>query len=179
MEKEFKRPTSITVISWVWIGIGILMVFGGFMGFISYAVMQVMSEGQPFPPDLPPEFQAEFKPMMLLFRNFHILAGAQFIIAIIAILSGIYFLKLRSWARTTLEGLTWLSLLYIIAFGIYWVYIWISITGNIPQDEMGRGMEYFKYFGAVMGAVINLMFAAPLVIMIVTLRGKTIKSVVA
>ncbi len=179
MEAESPRPTSVTVISWVWIVMGILMVLGGLMGFFSFHMMQEMSGGEAFPTELPPDFPPEFKPMMVVFSNFHLLAGLQVVIAVVAIVSGISFLKLRSWARTVLEGLTWLALLYIVVFGVYWVFMWISITGNIPQDQMPPGMGNFKYFGAIMGIVINLMFGAPLVVILVKLKGKTIKSLVA
>lgn len=178
MGPEISRPTSVTVISWVWIVIGCLMILGGAMGFFSYTMMQEMSGGQAFPSELPPDVPGSFKPMMVIFSNFQIIAALQVFIAIIAIVSGIQFLKLRSWARTTLEGLTWLSLTYIIVFGLYWIYMWVSMTGSIPQEHMQPGMEYFKYFGVIMGTIVNLIFGAPLVIMLIKLRGSVIRNVV-
>lgn len=177
--QHMTRPTSVTVISWVWIVMGILMTLGGAMGFFSFAMMQEMSGGNPFPPDqLPPDFPAEFRPMMLIFRNFQFVAAFQVVVAIFAIVSGIYFLKLRQWARTALEVLTWLALTYIVVFGSYWVYMWVHMTGNIPPDQMPPGMGNFKYFGAIMGIVINLIFGAPLVIMLLKLKGNVKKSMV-
>jgi len=179
METEPTRPTSVTVISWVWIIMGILMILSGAMGFFSFTMMQEMSGGEAFPPSqLPPDFPAEMKPMMFIFSYFQLIAALQVVVAIIAIVSGINFLKCRKWARTTLETLTWMALTYIVVFGIYWVFMWISMTGNIPQEQIPQGMGNFKYFGAIMGIIVNLMFGAPLVVMLVKLKGSVIKSIV-
>jgi len=108
----------------------------------------------------------------------HILIGIQIVIAITAIISGIKLLSLHSWARTAIEILTWLGLIYILSFGVYWMYMWISLTSQIPQDQMSTDLNTFKYFGLAMGIVVNLIFGVPLIIMIVKLKGSVVKNAV-
>lgn len=172
------RPTSVTVISWVWIAMGILMVLSGAMGLFSFSMMQEISQAEPFPPARPEDLPAGFRPMMIIFNNFHILAGVQIILALVAITAGINLLKLRRWARTAIETLTWFSLTYIVVFGCYWVYMWLAMTSSFPDNQMPAGMGFLKYFGVIMGVVINIIFGTPLVIMLNKLRSTAVKNIV-
>jgi hypothetical protein len=66
--------------------------------------------------------------------------------------------------------------LYLVSFGIFWVVSWVGITSNIPITEGTPGpSSMFNIVGAVMGSVITIFWAAPLVVIIIFLRGKTIR----
>jgi len=179
MEAEAARPKSVKVISWVWISTGILTVFSSLMSFFSLAMMQEMLGSEAFPLEqIPPDLQALLKPMMLVLDNFELIMVLQLVVAIFAIVSGVYFLKLRKWARTAMEALTWLAVAYTVVLGVYGVYLWVSTIGGIPVDQLPPGMENLKYIGVMIGVVVSLIFCVPFVIMLVKLRGAGIKSIV-
>lgn len=151
-----KRPTCVTVIGWAWIIIGGLMCFSAIMALISSIMMGMGAQDEP---DLP-----------LIFRLFPLIAIVQIGFAALGLISGIHFLKLRSWARHALEMLTWLCLLFLLAFMVYWVYEWLSMPSG--------GSTGFGILGAVMGVVITAIYTIPLGIMLKYLRGETVKNAI-
>ncbi len=60
-----------------------------------------------------------------------LLAIIQIGVAIIGLVSGINFLKLKAWSRNAVEILTWVLLLFMVGFGIFWEYGWLSTTQRI------------------------------------------------
>ena len=172
-----KRPTSITVIGWIFIAGAILMILSGGLGFMAFSFMrQISGEMPPISEELPNQFRI----MRIIFQNFGIIALLQVAFAIFVLISSIQFLKLRKWARNALEIVSWLGLVYVIGFGIFWVVSWINITSHIPVSEVRSGPPpMFNIIGAIMGPVITVAWATPLVVVITFLRGKTIKEAVS
>jgi hypothetical protein len=149
------------------------MILSGGMGFAAFSFMQQLGEEMPPTPEGAP-FQ--FGVMEVIFQYFGLIAMMQVALAIFIIIASIQFLRLRRWARTALEVIAWLGLVYIVGFGIFWVVSWIGITSNIPVTEGVSGPSpMFNIVGAVMGSVVALVWAVPLVVIIVFLRGKTIR----
>src|SRR5688572_3198430 len=114
------RPTSVSVIGWLFVGFGALTAMGGLFGLAISFVM-------PFPP--PGELAAArdnmpapFGLMTYMFDYFWVMALGQLIVAGLMIAAGAAFLKLRSWGRTVLEAITWAGLAYLLAFGTFWVW---------------------------------------------------------
>jgi hypothetical protein len=154
-----KRPTCVTVIGWVWIIIGGLMCFSAIMALFSSVMIGEISQAHP-------EAQEQ---MPAIFRFFPLLAIIQIVVAIIGLVSGIHFLKLKAWSRNALEILTWVLLLFLVGFGIYWEYGWLSITS-------GHGPRGFDIMGAIMGIVIIGIYGVPLGIMVKYLKGNKVKN---
>ena len=154
-----KRPTCVTVIGWVWIILGSLMFFSAIMALFSSVLIGQMSQSDP----------EALKDMPAIFKYFPLIAIGQIGIAILGFVSGISFLKLKIWARNVLEVLTWLLLLFIVGFMIFWVFNWISMTS-------GHGPRGFGIMGAVMGVAITGIYGVPLGIMMKYLRGDKVKN---
>ena len=171
-----KRPTAVMVIGWIFIAGAILMILSGGMGFAAFSFMQQLGE------EMPPTLEGapfQFSVMEVIFQHFDLIAMVQVAFAIYILIASIQFLKLRRWARTALEVVSWLGLVYIVGFGIFWVASWLDITSSIPVTEGAPGPPpLFGIFGAVMGSIVALVWAVPLVVIIIFLRGKTIKEAV-
>ena len=156
-----KRPTCVTVIGWAWIIIGGLMFFSAIMALLSSVMISHMSQANS-------EFQQN---MPAIFRFFPLLAIIQIGVATIGLVSGINFLKLKAWSRNALEVLTWILIVIMAGFGIFWEYGWLSMpTGHSPKG--------FDIMGAVMGVVIIGIYGVPLGIMIKYLRGDKVKNAI-
>ena len=168
-----KRPTAVTVIGWIFIAGAILMILSGGMGFAAFSFMKQSTGGvPPVPEDIP----GQLRVMKIAFQHFGLLAMVQVALAIFIIIASIQFLRLHRWGRTALEVVTWVGLVYVVGFGVFWVVSWIGITSNIPMTEGTPGpSSMFNIVGAVMGSVVTLFWTAPLVVIIIFLRGKTIK----
>ena len=163
-----KRPTGITITAWLWIVMGGLMIFSAVMGGVTYAMMGNMS----LPPSSSTEMPAGFAVMMnFIFQYFGVLLLLQGIVAVVAIWAGVSLLRLKQWARTAIEVLSWIAFLYTVGFGIFWVYMWISMTGQVMAGSAPGNVDSFQVIGAVMGVIVSAVFAVPLWIMIRYLRG--------
>lgn len=150
------------------------MVLGSVMGGFAYSMMRQMG-GASVPPNMP----AQFALMNIVFQNFGVLLVLQGLVALVAVWAGIALLQLKAWARTTIEVLSWLTLAYCIGFGIYWVYLWLSMTGQMPKGGGPVDTDMFQILGVVMGVVVIVAFAVPLWIMIRYLRGAEVRAAVA
>lgn len=156
-----KRPNCITVIGWAWIIIGCLMCLSAVMALFSSVMIGQMSHANP-------EAQRN---MPAIFRYFPLLAIFQICFASVGLISGISFLKLKSWSRNVLEILSWVLILFIAGFGIFWVINWVSATS-------GHGSQGFGIMGTIMGVIIIGIYGVPLGIMVKYLRGDKVKNAI-
>lgn len=170
-----KRPTGITVTAWLWIVTGGFTVFGGLLGGFAYSMMGQMGQPPAFPSDMPGGFVL----MTAAFQYFGVLLVLQTVVAILAVWAGIALLQLKAWARTAVEALSWLSLVCCVGFGIFWIYLWVSMTGRMPKTAAPVDIGMFQMLGAAMGAVVTVAFAVPLWIMIRYLRGTEVRTAIA
>ncbi len=167
-----KRPTAVSVIAWTWIVTGGFAAVTGVMSLLMFVAMP------PLPSQLPPvpEMPQGFGFMMGMFRYFVWLVLAQLALATVAIVAGIQFLQLRPWARAALEMLSWVSLIYVVGFGLFWISTWSTMTGQFAQQGAPFDVETLRIAGLAVGIFVTLAFAIPLGIMIKYLRGKAIRA---
>jgi hypothetical protein len=164
------RPASVTIIGWIFIGVAGIMIFSGTTGMISFACMK-QAEGKNYLP-MPEGLPGHLKIMWGIFRYFDSLAIIQILFALFVIIACIYFLKLRAWARAALEGISWLGLLFVAGFGIFWVTSWINATSGMAVAEGATGPPpIYGLIGIVIGVTMMAIWAVPLVVIITFLRS--------
>ena len=157
-----KRPTCITVIGWAWIIIGGLMFLSAIMALFSAVMIDRAAGADP----------EALRDMPTIFKFIPLLASIQMAVAVTGLIAGINFLKLKKWSRNILEILTWVLVVFIAGFGIYWEYGWLSMTS-------GHGPRGFDIMGAVMGLIVLGFYGIPLVFMLKYLRGDKVKNALA
>ncbi len=178
MSEGRPRPTSVTVIGWLSIGLAAFMMLSAGMGLFS-AIMIEQATGGQFPKAVGGA-PGMLHVVMGIFRYFKLLAAAQLVVAAAVIIAGIRFLALRAWARTALEVFYWVSLLYVVGFGSFWLISWVSAVSQIPATEQPPiEPAVFSLFGIVMGLAVMLMWAVPLGVVIWVLRGRTVREATA
>jgi lysylphosphatidylglycerol synthetase-like protein (DUF2156 family) len=166
-----KRPTAVSVIAWTWIITGGFAVFSGIMSLLMFAAMPTLQSELSHAPGMSQGVGL----MTSMFRYFGWLVAVQLVLAAVAIVAGIQFLRLRSWARAALEILSWVSLIYVVGFGLFWLSTWSTMTGQFSQQDVQFDTGTLRIVGLAVGAVITLAFAIPLGIMIKYLRGKVVR----
>jgi len=153
------RPTCITVIGWVWIILGGILCFSAIMALFGSIMIGNMPQTDP---DASQKIPA-------IFKYLHVFAIGQIGIAILGLISGINFLKLKSWSRSVLEILTWILLLFIAAFGGFFVYQRMPISSS--QSSFGFGIMEIVIMIAIFG-----FYGVPLIIMVKYLRGDKVNA---
>lgn len=150
-----KRPTCVSVIGWVWIILGGLMCLSAVMALLSSAVIGDMAQDDPNMP--------------FIFKIFPLVASVQVIVAVLGLISGINFLKLKAWSRRILEILTWIIMLFVIGFGGFTFFHVNSISSS--QPSFGFGIMEMVFMTIIIG-----IYGVPLGIMLKYLRGEKVKS---
>lgn len=113
-----------------------------------------------------------FAEQMRALKFLAIVAGFQLIFAVTGLISGIHFLKLRSWARTSLEILSWLTCVSLIVFLFFWEYQWLKMNLSNPS-------QFGNIVGAILGVIVLGFYLTPFVIMIRYLRGQKVQQAIA
>jgi hypothetical protein len=80
---------------------------------------------------------------------------------------------LRAWARTLLETLAWLGLLYNLASGALWIWFLMPMFRATSRDA------WMLPVMTAIGLLTNIAFCASLVYIISVLRGSSIRSAIA
>lgn len=166
-----QRPTSMTVIGWLAVGFGILAVLSGVLGLTISLLVPELNQGPP-PSDMP----APFRLMSRLFNFFWVLAAIQVFGAALMIAAGAGLLRLKAWARTTIEVFAWLGLAYNLGFGVFWVWSLSAFMQGIPKEAAAAAVPGVMM---VFGVVMIIAFSIPLVIVIRVLRGPTVRAAIA
>jgi hypothetical protein len=144
-----KRPTSVIVISIFWIIVGFLSLFWAFMG-----IGLLISSKKP---------EIIFVTLASTFA-----LG----IGLLKIVSGINFFKLRSWARTTLEVISWIYFILSIFEDCLYLFNILNLAFK-GIDEKTRYILNFMNLGT------SLVFSIIFGTIIYYLRSKKVKDAMA
>ena len=147
-----KRPKSVTVIGWIFIVVGIIALVLRGEELIFFGLI----------------------PFMWRVRLF-----LEVALAVVALLGGIYFLKLRAWARTVLEVACWVFVVYGIGFQILGGIHLVGEYSKFADVEGTSGIGATQVLGiAAWLALCAAIGLAPAIVIIAFLRGKTIREAV-
>lgn len=169
-----ERPTAVTVIGWLFIGMSGLMIFSALMSFAAFSMMPDMDEAMR---EMPATMPHQMRGLFGLFRYFTIISGGQIVVAGFTLFAGFRFLQRRAWARTYLEVLSWVSIALLVLYVGWWGYMWVQMTGIFPAEmgNCGPPMGLFRGLGVVMGLFNLAIFATPLGVIIHYLRKDSVR----
>jgi len=71
-----KRPTSVTVIGWIYIAVSAFMFLSGLLAFTAFVFINKATGGQ-FPPPMDADMPAAVRTMPVIFRYFGVLSLLQ------------------------------------------------------------------------------------------------------
>lgn len=158
-----KRPTAVTVIGWFWIIVGGLMVLSGGMGslaFMAWGASEHFADSDRAP-----------KLFTFMFQHFVVIAGVQGCFGALAAVAGWHFLRLRTWARSILEILSWVGLVCFVS----WVVAFNIASGSMHR---GEGVDSFSVFRIVIAVVSIVIYGVPLGFIIYFLRSAKVRDAV-
>lgn len=168
------RPASVPIVSWIWIVSGALTIVSCIMSIGALSDLPELVSDK----DLSRQAPSMLAMMRDLSHYMIWLTVLQMVMAVLAIAAGVYYLKLRAWARGTLELLTWVSLAMLIGFGFFWPPLWMMTSEHFLPKDGSIDLEKVKMAGAVAGAVVMLVLAIPLAMMIRSLRSKAVREAI-
>ena len=146
-----KKKTSLQIIiGWLALILGAWLMIGSVVAMIGFTM-----NGAP-PMDLQTEMRDRFWVFAYLARHYLIAASIQFLLAICIIVSGVGYLRLKSWARWLLSGTSMLIVVFLFVVALQFV------VG--PKDSV-----------ALFGLAATLISAMPFSLVIYILRKNAIR----
>lgn len=158
------RPTSITVIAWIWIALGVLMFLGGVFHVLMLGVIQASDSLE----------SASAGDAQFLLWLFVPLSVLEFVVCAVAIISGAYLMRLRRWARTCLEIMSWIACFFFAGSGAVSAVLWVLRSGTMKEEAAIFPSTLFTILGAAFSVVFGVAMAVPFAVIIKFLRGRTI-----
>jgi hypothetical protein len=144
------------------------------MGYVSYAYITT-EVGEELP--VPEDAHEILKMFWKLLPYYDKLTFGQIIMSAFVLVASIEFLRLKVWARTALELVSWWVVLLHLGFGFIWVYMWM-IQSFAIADGPGSIMLTLVYIGiSLVGVVIMFIFTIPFFYVIRYLRREKIREV--
>jgi len=169
------RPTALLVVAWLWIIIGIFTIaFGVCVAFQTIQIHNILDEMDVTNPmtERIPDFD---NPLLEVLHIAYVTMFVVFALGVFMVISGFYLLKLRAWARLSLEILSWLGLIYYMFNFIRVVKGFTSFKSNFLEVQETYPSILFYI---IIGAIIGLIFVAALIVSIILLRGKSVREAV-
>jgi len=171
---EKKKTASIAVIAWSYI---LLALFVILFSVLSVFGSQYVNEQIETMPD---EILESFPGMGFIMQHSGFLLILQTICAIFMLVAGIEFLRLRAWARTAVEILSWLCIVFVVIIVLFFIMTWLNITSQMMAFEgNGGASSALSVLGIGVGIILMVIFIIPLLIIIRALRGKAVRDAVS
>lgn len=168
LESRFrKRPGLVLAIGWGFIVLAIFMILSGLSGLPSAAFMEEVASDLPEADTGYRKLPALFKVFLFSMEHITELSLLCIFIALVVLVAGIFFLRMKPWARVVLEVFSWFALVLIIGIGFLWADVWMG--GQDPSAT-------FSMFGVTMGLVIMLLYAAVPITALVLLRDRSVRA---
>ncbi|MEE9615067.1 MAG: hypothetical protein V3W31_09015 [Thermodesulfobacteriota bacterium] len=177
--KPHERPTSVTVIAWIFIVVSVLAIIFGGLGLLLFALVGQMGvEGGQAATAAGEHVSVHvlgpFKDLTPIFRTLAVIQIVQIGVGLFVMLSAVYLLKLKAWARTVLEVVSWLGLLKV---GLSAAILY-QLRDALPELKV-EGLPIDVVSISLVGNfTIMLIMAASLVVIIALLRGKKVREAV-
>ena len=159
-------PKGTRLAAWSWIVLGVLTVIVALLGsFLIDAAQEMMAAGE--------------IPGMPAMRNAGMDAGSGLVLAlhymyaIAAIAGGVKLLQRRAWARTTLEVLSWVSLVLAAVLAVTWLVMWNTITMKMLGQNANTAIVWA--IGLGVDVVLTTLCAVPLWKMVRFLRSAPVR----
>ncbi len=173
-EKSMQKttPTSVYVIGGLYLLYGCWTIFYAIIMVVMFFIMSTVDGGDFFPVGANAPKANELKMMFVFVLLFCILFFAY---GVFMVTTSVYFIKLRSWARTVLEVVCWIRLVFTALGGVGVLIFVIFVLFAAPDKEVPQGAKVMM--GVAMG--INGVFIIAMIVVLIVflkyLRGKVVR----
>ena len=168
-----ERPRSVTVLGWLWL---VVAVFGLGKALVNLAVWKVL---EPAAPSLFGNL-ADRVPRLPFLRpllsHLTLVISAQALWWAAVVVAAIGLLRLRRWARVTIQGVCWALLAYILGFAVFWATLWPEVPVRGASAASPATFRAGEFAGLL---AVSAFVGAALITMIVLLRSRKVREAFA
>ena len=170
-EEGAERPRAVTVIGRLWLVVAVLLLGKALVNLAIWTVLK---------PDAPSFIRdalaqtPRFRLLQPLFAHLTVVMLLQALWWAFVGVAAFALLRLRPWARVTIQGVCWLVLVYSMAFEIFWAAVWPTLPAG-SAGAMPLGASY-RTVALIAGLTVGAAGCAGLIWMIVLLRGPRVRA---
>jgi hypothetical protein len=168
-----KKTASIAVIAWSYIllALFVILVSGLSICGSQYINQQIET--------MPNEILESLPGMGFVMQYSGPLLILQTIVALFMLIAGIEFLRLRAWARTAVEILSWLCIVFAVVIALFFIMTWTNIVSQMMAFEENGTSSTLNILGIGVGIILMVIFVIPLLMIVRALRGKAVRDAVS
>jgi len=175
MTRPRDRPLAVTIIGWIFLVIATLLIVLGVFVLLSYHVFfsSKFNQALPLAEDAP-----RWAKLGVVYLRYSLVSWhAATLLSVFVLVAAVQFLKLRAWARTALEVVSWLCIAGTLGSWIFLLPVWARIASE-PAGAPAKGAPAFPAFnilGVATSMAYMLLSLVPAAVMIYFLRSKTVR----
>ncbi|HKD12889.1 MAG TPA: hypothetical protein VKE50_12475 [Thermoanaerobaculia bacterium] len=169
-EPDAQRPTPVTVIGWVWMTLGMLVLGRSLVNII---IWRAIRPAFPLVASMVGHRPEGSEWIALLFEHFTAINVAHAVVAAGILLVAWQFLRLRSWARPALRLVCVLTLIYVACLGALMAAVF---AGALPGSAVPASSAHSRHgLELVVWLAVCLAFSAGLATMIALLGSAAVR----
>ena len=168
------RPRAVTVIGWLWVIVALFSIAKALVNLVVWKVLE------PAAPSLFGDVAARAPQIPFLrplLAHLTLVVSAQALWWTAVGVAAFGLLRLRPWARVTIQGVCWALLAYVAAFAAFWATVWPRLPARGAFSASSA--TSFRAGEFVGGFVALVIVGAALITMIVLLRSSRVREAFA
>ncbi|WP_211325531.1 hypothetical protein [Roseimicrobium gellanilyticum] len=139
----------MTLIGWMWFGLGVLAFISGLGGLMMSSLMDVLRAN-------PPKNTA---PLDGIWNYYRQAAVVQVVLALFTAFTAYNFVRRKPWARIGIQFFSVLTGLWFVGFGIFWVCTTSSLAAAPGSEQVATAARIFmSVAGGVMMTALATVF---------------------
>jgi hypothetical protein len=169
-EPDAQRPTPVTVVGWVWMTLGALVLARSLVNII---IWRALRPAFPLVASMVGRPSEGSEWLGLFFEHFTAINAAHAVVAVAVLCVAWQFLRLRPWARPALRLVCVLTLIYVACFGALMAAVW---AGALPGPGLSASSTHSRHgLELVVWLAVCLALGSGLVTMIAVLGSAAVR----
>jgi len=166
-----RTPVSVSLVAYGFIGLGLISIISSCASFFTVPLMKKLLT------DIAADYNQpmlDLTPALDMMRYAPLMAACSIILGVFTIYTSLAFIRLRSWARLTLEIISWIGLVLSILIAVLFVFSYINSGPMLVlfDDPVFARMLNIMI---ILCMAIALFFIVPNFLLVVYLRSKKVR----
>lgn len=169
--KEDSAPNLIKAISLIWVLTGVIFILIAIWGFSMSGIFNQIS-------GFKSGNSSSVGYLNILYQVIHNaipISVYSLLFGGLGIISALYLKRMRKWALYTLLVMSWMTVVKILVFVIFWILIWKSIFVDVPPN-MSMNLTG-QFIGLFLFIIAALAYIVIMLAVIKKLDSKSVKSI--
>jgi hypothetical protein len=164
-------PGVVKAISLIWIMTGIIFVLIAIWGFAMSSIFNQITGFKTGDASSMPSLNLLYQ----FVHNIIPISIYSIVFGSFGIICSIFFRKFKKWSLKSLIVMSWITIAKLVAFMIFWIFIWKSIFMDLPPNSSSNMV--MQFIGLLMFVIACLAYVVIMVAVLKKLNSESLKSI--